>query len=313
MNAARLVADIGGTNARFALADASGKIGQQQNLPVARFESFADALRYYLRLLNGEQNISEAVFGAAGPVVAGEVTLTNAPWRLREDELSRQLGGITVRIYNDLEAVAHALPYLTDEEVTPIGGACERPRRKGERMLAVNVGTGFGAATLLPRGNGWIACPSEAGHMVLGAVDAKEFDLLKRCVGGRAPTVEDLLSGPRMAALYGLCGGSGADVSAEKIFRRVPDDPPAAELSRWVTRWLGRVSGDLVLATSAWGGAFLLGGVVTGWYRHADAALFRHAFEDKGKMSARMANVFAGVINQENTALLGLARAPLNR
>lgn len=311
MKAVRLVADIGGTNARFALVDEAGNIGSVCSLLVACFATFTDALDAYLGGFASRPEIAQAAFGAAGPVSRGQVKLTNAPWRLCEQELSQRLNGAQTKIFNDLEAVAHALPYLTPSDVFPLGEGAGWPLSEPQRMIAINVGTGFGAATVLPRGESWVACPSEAGHMALGAADGEELDLLRRCAAGRAVTVEDLLSGPQIAPLYELCGGRDAGLTGEDIMRRSANEPAAAKTVNWITRWLGRVTGDLVLATAAWGGAFLLGGVVSGWRAHADARLFRQAFSDKGKMSVRMAGVYTGAITRDDTPLLGLARAPI--
>ncbi len=310
--ALRLVADVGGTNARFALAAPDGCCTAAANLRVADFPTFDDALAAYLGRLDRQTcgRIASAAFAAAGPVEHNVIKLTNAPWQLAAPHLAEQLGGVPAAIFNDLQAVALALPFLGGQDVTPIGAVTRPEAAPPERMVAVNVGTGFGAATAIPAGEGWTACPSEAGHMSLAATDAEEAELLATLCPGRAATLEDVLSGAGVGALYAWLSG-GQPIAADAVFARANDDPASARTVGMLSRWLGRAAGDLVLATAAWGGAFLLGGVVSGWHPLCDHEAFRAAFEDKGKMRARMGGVFSGVVTRQDVALLGLAKAPM--
>jgi len=308
----RLVGDVGGTNARFALAAPDGSCTLAANLQVAEFSSFDDALTAYLNGLDrpARERIESAAFAAAGPVDSNAIKLTNAPWRLDAQGISIRLGGAPTALFNDLQAVALALPFLGPADVVSVGDV-PRPEDTRRRMVAVNVGTGFGAATAIPASDGWNACPSEAGHMSLAGADAEEAELLAALSPDRTATLEDVLSGAGVGALYAWFSG-GEPIASDAVFARAHDDPAAARTVEMLSRWLGRASGDLVLATAAWGGAFLLGGVVSGWAAHCDARAFRAAFEDKGKMRTRMAGVFSGVVTRQDVALLGLATAPIS-
>jgi glucokinase len=310
--ALRLVADVGGTNARFALAAPDGRCEAAANLRVADFPDFDDALVAYLRRLDAATRgrIASAAFAAAGPVAHDAVKLTNAPWRIAASHVSDQLGGVPTAIFNDLQAVALALPFLGGQDVTRIGSVPRPDSAPPEHMVAVNVGTGFGAATAIPAGDGWTACPSEAGHMSLAAADAEEAELLAALCPGRTATLEDVLSGTGVGALYAALSGSHP-IPADAVFARAGDDAAARRTVVMLSRWLGRASGDLVLAGASWGGAFLLGGVVSGWHPLCDHEAFRAAFEDKGKMRGRMSGVFTGVVTRQDVALLGLAKAPM--
>jgi glucokinase len=124
--------------------------------------------------------------------------------------------------------------------------------------------------------------------------------------------VEDALSGERFPLLYRCLGGALADEDkAETIVQRCARDDAACEAIRLFTIWLGRVCGDLVLATTSWGGVFLTGGLVESWRMVADMDLFRAAFTDKGKMSTHMQRVATVLVRRQNVALLGLARATI--
>jgi len=306
----RLVADIGGTNARFALADGDGGAGAAANLRVADFPQFDDALRAYMARLDTDTRarVESAAFAAAGPVEGDTIKLTNAPWRISAQDVSARLG-VPVRLFNDLQAVALALPFLGTGDIVPVGPVPFQPAST-QRMVAVNVGTGFGAATAIPAGEAWLACPSEAGHMTLAPTDTEEAALLAAIAPGRAATLEDVLSGDGVVALYAALSGEAA-MMADQVFARAADDGAARRTVALISHWLGRTAGDLVLATAAWGGAYLLGGVVSGWAAHCNAQAFRAAFEDKGKMRARMGAVFSGVVTRKDVALLGLAKAAI--
>lgn len=306
MTGLRLVADIGGTNARFAWVEADGAPGAVWSAPVSAHTSFTEALAAFVAEAGRGRMPGEIAIAAAGPVDGDRVQLTNAPWLIEAREVADALDGAKVTLFNDLEAVALALPYLRRGDWTAVGPPLQAVARR--RLLAVNVGTGFGAATAIPVGaDGWVACPSEAGHMALAERNTPEWSLLDRL---NAVSVEDVLSGERFVSLYRALGGASHDADRpEDIIARAPGDAQAGEAVRLFTRWLGGVSGDLVLATASWGGVFLTGGLVESWRHVADTELFRAAFTGKGKMSQRMSTVPSVVLMRKYAALLGLARA----
>ena len=175
----RLIADIGGTNSRFARADPSGQIEDKWVQPVRSYPTFAAALEGYLETLTADAAFMSTVVAGAGPVSNDQIELTNSSWRISKNELVARLGlHSKVRIVNDLEAVAHAIPFLTDGQVAFLD---QKPKsiEKRDRMLVVNIGTGFGSSSLIRAGKLWISCPSESGHMLLGATNQKELELYK--------------------------------------------------------------------------------------------------------------------------------------
>jgi glucokinase len=310
MSAWRLVADVGGSNVRFAKSGAPRALGDWSAYPLKDHASFCAALQTFLDETGGPGGCASAAIGVAGPVDDGHVKLTNAPWVIDAGETGAVLGGAPVRIVNDLQAVAFALPHLRDDELIPIGPAARNPVPP-RTMLAVNIGTGFGGAAAIPSGGGWIANPGEPGHMTLGAADKTELALL-----GAHCSVEDLLSGRGLPSLYNalaLRSGRPAipGIDGARIFASAGDDETAAETTRIVSRLLGRVVGDLVLAMAAWGGVYLCGSVAHGWAAAGGAAHFRAPFEDKGPMAERMARVYSGIIARDDVALLGLTYLPV--
>ncbi|MPZ41500.1 MAG: ROK family protein [Rhizobiales bacterium] len=313
MNTRRLVADVGGTNVRFAIADMDGRLDRVNKFPVTNFPTFPDALSAYRSDAGGLKDINACTVAAAGPVDDDVVKLTNNDWIVDRAQLSTMLDGVPVALVNDLEAVAAALPHLTSEDLTTLGApAPGRPERR--TMLAVNVGTGFGAASAILRDGCWYTCPSEAGHMTLGYTTFGRLDATDAVPANAS--VESVLSGRGLAQLHERVAGNRHTAHAQRtssVFAEASRDDDAARTVKLFTAILGRVAGDLALATCAWGGVYFSGSVATAWSAVADISQFRAEFTRKGPMHARMQQVPAAVIRRENAALFGLAMIPLPR
>lgn len=220
--------------------------------------------------------------------------------------MSQSLGGVPVALVNDLEAVGLLLPHLQPAAVAPIGGVAGAALT-GNR-IAVNVGTGFGAATAVRSGGDqWAVAAGEAGHMSLALASAAEAAVL-----GSGATIEDFISGAGVVRLHAAHlqePKRETARSADAVFAAVGSDPAAARTAAMLSRLLGRITGDLVLATAAWDGAFLCGSVARAWLQVADVGAFRSAFENKGPMRDRMARVPTFLINLPEPALMGLTHA----
>lgn len=308
MKARRIVADVGGTNSRFAISAGPGDLGEVRIYPTSGGASFADVLATYVAGIGAPALASwcrSVCIAAAGPVDAGSVRLTNAAWSISAREVSRSLGGVPVALVNDLEAVGLLLPHLQPTDVAPIGSV-RNAALTGNR-IAVNVGTGFGAATAVRSGGDqWAIAAGEAGHMSLALVSEEAAVL------GSGATIEDFVSGAGVGRLYAahLEEGKGAPGrSADAVFAAVERDPAAARTAAMLSRLLGRIMGDLVLATAAWDGAFLCGSVARAWLGVADVGVFRSGFENKGPMRDRMTRVPTFLIDQTEPALMGLTHA----
>jgi glucokinase len=308
MSSRRLVADAGGTNVRFAIADADGRLDRVKIFQVADFPTFLDALSAYRADAGGLREIGAGAIAAAGPVDGDVVKLTNNAWTIDRAKISAMLNGVPIALVNDLEAVAAALPHLGSADLTAIGApAPVRPDRR--TMLAVNVGTGFGAASVIWRDGRWYTCPSEAGHMTLGQVDA---------IAGLPvdASIESVLSGSGLAELHArLAGGRGAGDSRipANVLAESVRDAAVARTVELFTDILGRIAGDLALATCAWGGVYLCGSVAAAWSAIADTGRFRAEFVRKGAMRTRMQRVPTAVIRRDIASLYGLAMMAISR
>lgn len=311
MNSWRLLADVGGTNIRFGRADSNANVTQNRSYLLKDFTDFEAALSFYAAETGGLEGCAAAAVGAAGPVFDGAVTLTNAPWQISESCVSGLIGGGPVRLINDLEAIALALPLLRETDIQPLGAPGGRPAGR-HTMLALNVGTGFGAAVAVPVDGRWLTCPSEAGHMSFGVQSASDLPLL----GGEGHcTLEDVLSGEGLVRLYerhhSLQGTEAPLIAAHEVFGHAKGDSAANNTLHTFTRWLGEAARNLVLATGSWGGVFMTGGVIQGWAKVAPLTRFREAFEHGHKMQERLRRTFTGIVSRRDAALLGLSHASL--
>jgi len=313
-----LLADIGGTNARFALSYSEGQLSQLQSTRTAEHPTFVHALNAYLQKVVDERatsGIRGARVAAAGPREEGTIALTNSPWQISVEEVSEAIGGGgPVRLFNDLEAVVMLLPRLGKDDIEMLGPICGT--RMTGNLLAVNMGTGLGASSaIMTRDGEWVVSASEAGHMSFSATSPDEVALLPHVT-----SLEDVLSGRGVAWLYEFLnrrsGGKGqglrlskSEFHAAQIFASVDHDSVAAQVVRLLTELLARVTADLVLANGAWGGAYLCGSVASGWHEVADQHLFRSVFERKGAMSSRMERVPTALIVTPEPTLRGLTYA----
>ena len=294
----RLAADVGGTNVRFAVSTRPGRLRDIGHFALRDFPSFSAVLRRYLAGVSQAERPGEAAIAVAGPVIAGTVRMTNAPWAISAHEISEATGAGDVRLVNDLEAVARALPELgaADADVLQEGARSG----DGYRALALNVGTGFGAAGVISHRGRMGTLASEAGHMAACALTAKGEDAV------RAGSVEDVLSGRGVAALYRQMGGEGA-LEAKDVFARAAFDDSAAKAVLVLSRALGLVSANMVLAHAAWDGVFLTGSVACGWHRLQAHAEFLTAFRMAGPMAERLQATPIAVITRPDAALFGLS------
>lgn len=303
MNGWRLVSDVGGTNVRFARAN-SGSVFALEAYPVSRFPSFSAAARTYFEETGGLDGCIGAAIGAAGLVAFGKVSLTNLAWEISEAGVSAELG-VPSRIINDVEAVAFSVPEISRAGFSTLG-PLSPDLAAMRRILVANIGTGFGAATLIRSDSGWVSCPSEAGHMSLNFPDWEDVNLQRQF-----PSVEHVLSGRGLSNLCAAISKIAIPYDAPSIFSRASADPHCAKALRLFTQVAGNVLGNLVLAVAAWDGVFLCGSVARSLATTADIAALRQAFEGTGRMSAWMKRVPVALLTEEYPALSGLAVLPL--
>jgi glucokinase len=305
-----LVADIGGTNARFAVADLDTleltnirrfRCEDQPDIGTAAFE--------YVRSL--KERPRYAAIAVAAPVVGDEVKLTNSPWRFVKSELAAAASVDGLLVLNDFQALALSLPYLQGDDLHRIGGG-KTPRLATRAVLG--PGTGLGIAGLLWGGMDWIALAGEGGHASLSVQSPEEFELAERLRAGRGRvSVERALSGPGVAELYlAVAEARGRSVEPlvpNDVLERALDetDNVAVDAVQIFITWLGRFAGDVALLFGARGGIYLGGGIAPKIRDILSAGVFRSAFEDKGRMRGYLAPIPVFVIAAPAAALKGAA------
>lgn len=312
--ARRLVADLGGTHARFALADAAGEVQMERVMDASQYASPADAARAYLAQCGVDAAPEEAVFAVAAPISDDEVQFTNSRWRFSVGELKRRLGLARLRVINDFEAVAWSLPKLEARDLRQIGEGHVVPNAP---RGAIGPGTGLGVSGLAPAGDGWTAIASEAGHCSFAPQNDLEIEIL-RILRRRFGHVSDerLVSGPGLVNLHDaiaeLRGAPRRTLAPEDVTERAArgDDSICVEAVRCFTAVLGSAAGNLALTLGARGGIYI-GGIVPSIGAAFDAALFRERFVAKGRLRSYLEKVPTFLILREHPALLGAAQAAI--
>jgi glucokinase len=313
-----LVADIGGTNARFGLVrDGTGVVSDVHKLKAADHASPQAAALAYLETLGGQAGstcVQRAALALATPVHTDPVKLTNSDWIVSRAEIAAALRLERVLLLNDFEALALSLPVLrVGADVRLFGAAQPDPALP---MAVLGPGTGLGVAGCIPNGHGWTAVATEGGHATVAAADAFE-DALIGLVRREQPHVsaEDLLSGTGLPALHrAVCALRGAAVETlmpHEITRRALDggDAVASAALDTFCAMLGTFAGNVALTLGARGGLYVAGGIAQHLGDHFVASRFRERFEAKGRFRTYMSGIATGLIIAPDAALAGAATA----
>jgi glucokinase len=309
----RLLADIGGTNARFALADADGRPRDERVLRTADYPGPVEAARAYL----GSRTVETGVFAGAGLVEGDQARLTNSPWSFSISETAAALGLRRLVVINDFVAQALAVPELGPEDVIKLGGGepvAERP------IAVIGPGTGLGVAGLLPRlGGGFQAMPSEGGHASYAPHDELATAVLARLQRrfGEVSS-ERVLAGPGLVnvatALAEIAGEELPPLEPRDVVLRAREGSCrfCAETVHRYPATLGAAAGDLALTLLARGGVYVGGGLGGYLGDLFDAARFRAGFVAKGRFRAYLEGIPTWLVIREHTGLLGAAALRLD-
>jgi glucokinase len=313
----RLVADIGGTNARFGwIAAPVADVEQVQTLAVPDHAGPAAAARTYLSGLARTLGPAyrpprHAAMAVATPVTGDGVSFTNSHWTFSCRQLQQELGVASLRVLNDFEALALALPHLGARQLRAHGAL---PRAQGT-LAVVGPGTGLGVAGVVQTGSGWLALPGEGGHSTLAAGDDFEDEVLRaaRRQHGHV-SAERLLSGIGLPALHqavaaALGRPASPPLTAEQVVElgREGTDAVCASCLDTFCAMLGSFAGNVALTLGARGGVFIGGGIVPRIAERFFASAFRQRFESKGRMSPYVEAIPTALITDTLAALSGAA------
>jgi glucokinase len=308
-HALSILADIGATNARFALSDADG-IREPEIFRCADFPTLDAAMAAYLADAVPPEPPRRAAIAVAGPVTGDRVAMTNHAWSFSIAALKTVFGFEHLAVINDFTAVALAAPHLRPEDRRQIGGGAPAAR---DTIGLIGPGTGLGVSALAPAGaTGWTALAGEGGHATMTTVTAREDAVIARLRQrfGHV-SAERVLSGMGLVNLYetlALLSGhdpENRDPASVSEGARA-GDPACIEALAMFSAMLGTVAGNLALTVGARGGVYIAGGVVAKLGTLFDDALFRQRFEAKGRLASFVCAIPTYLITHPLPAFLGL-------
>ena len=308
MSRPRLIADIGGTNARFALLHGS-EIGESHVLQVDDYDTPADAIAAYLGAMPESERPVEAAMGVAGPVTGDRVVMMNSQWAFSIEGLKRQFGWTQLCVVNDFAANALAVPQLTPDDVVQVGEGAPTP---GLPVAVLGPGSGLGVAGLVSIEGHWKAIAGEGGNVTLAALDSREaaiIDILRRQYAH--VSAEIVLSGPGLVNLYDalceLAGKPATPSTPEHITHLYPGcDPQCREAVNMFCAMLGTFAGDVALTFGARGGVYIMGGIVPKIREIFRHSAFRERFEFKGRYRQYLSSIPTYIVMHPFPAFLGL-------
>ena len=308
----RLIADIGGTFARFALEIKSGEFSHIASLRCADHADFQAAVTAYLSGIGNlpeGQSIAHAAVAIANPVDGDQVRMTNYHWQFSIEDMRVRLGFDTLVVVNDFTALAMALPKLTSADLHQVGGG---EARMPSVIGLLGSGTGLGSSGLIPASGGWVALGTEGGHTAFAPRDEREIAILRYAMRQfRHVSFERLLSGSGLELIYqALTQGQGlqsSELSAKEITQRAlaGQDAQCVETLDVFCAILGTAAADLAVTLGAFGGIYIGGGIVPRLGEYFDRSPFRERFEDKGRFSGYVGSIPTFVITAENATFKG--------
>jgi glucokinase len=316
----RLLADIGGTHARFASQLGAGEpLSHVARYACADFETLWDAICHHL-WREGLPRPSCCAIGIATAITGDQVRMTNHHWNFSINALRSALGVRRLVVLNDFSALALALPALQAHDWRQVGGGEAVP---GAPVGLVGPGTGLGVSGLVPQMSGGLAgaamvpIAGEGGHVTLSSSEPEEaavLAVLQRRFGH--VSAEQALSGPGLENLYRALGEVRGDPHASASAAQITaaalggDDGLAGAALALFCALLGDVAGNLALTLGARGGLYVGGGIVPRLGDWFDRSAFRERFESKGRFRGYLSAIPTLVLqSSDQAALMGAARA----
>lgn len=304
----RLIADIGGLYARFALETSYGEFTQQRSLRCADFPSFEAAMSAYLSSLKNSP-VAHAAVAIANPVDGDQVRMTNYHWQFSIEETRAHLGLETLVVVNDFTSLAMALPRLSPQDFRQVGPG---QAVKNSVIGLLGSGTGLGVSGLIPAGEGWTSLGSEGGHTSFAPANAQEAAVLQYAWRHfEHVSFERLLSGPGLEltylALAELNKQSVKPLSAPDItrFALETQDTLCVQTLEVFCQILGTAASNLAVTLGATGGIYIGGSIVPRLGEFFDRSGFRKRFEQKGRFSHYVTHIPTFVITAPEATFLG--------
>ncbi len=318
-----LAGDIGGTKTDLAIFSVEGGPHSpvtQTQVHSADYPSLQALVKEFLE--KAKTPVERACFDVAGPVIDGRVKITNLPWVIDEASRAKDLNFKSVRLINDLEAVARAVPILRPSDVTTLNVG--EPVAKGP-IAVVAPGTGLGESFLTWDGSKYVSHSSEGGHADFAPTNERQIGLLKYmlkrfnhvsvehvCSGIGIPyiyeylrDIEQMPENPETAKLIASATDRTAVITNSAFDQHNPSELCRATVDTFVSI-LASEAANVVLKVMATGGVYLAGGIPLHIPRAAEESGFMESFKRKGRFTQLMERIPVHVI-LNRAALVGSA------
>jgi glucokinase len=324
-----LVADIGGTNARFAIIDSqSGHWLGHWCTKVANYSTIVEAIEdAESHLMNGVP-IAAVSFAVGVPIDSEEIEFTNSHWRFSKQQLKQQFNWSRLLVLNDFRAAAYGVLATPVNHHHVVGHLSHENYCRSSAVIG--PGTGLGVAGLYPHEDSWVIVPTEAGHARWAVNTREELELLRILQGNDDGDSackgivqrEDILSGPGLAVLYRavatLQGKNSAPISnpilsPEEIVTRAlhQQDSLCLLVLNLFCRQLGYVVADIAVSMGVRGSIFLAGGLLPRMSEFFMSSEFRQAFESHPRFGFYFKSINTVLVMEENLGLIGAHSALL--
>lgn len=316
-NFPRLVSDVGGTNARFAVEVAPYVYEQPKTLQCRDYASLSSAILAYLDSVGYSNKVKHGALAVPSPIVDDNLFMVNSPWHMSSISKTKQeIDFDTLIFLNDFHALALSIPHLPEDQLVKVCGTEANPTKP---ISIIGPGTALGMATLFkhPLNDDYFAIPAEGGRSSFVPFSDEEFNLWK-FVHKRYNHVsaERLLSGPGLQLMYeALCSINNVQIT------RMPTPAEITEMGvnnkcyisrqtiNHFCRILATISSNLTCMTSAFGGVYIGGGIIPRIINYFLESDFRCRFVDKGRFRSFLAKVPVYVIMHDYPAMLGSSYA----
>lgn len=301
-----LVADIGGTNTRVALANGTDLLTDTiSKYPNAEADHLRDILIAY-RDDHPDHQLDTACIAVAGPVSGGIAQMTNLNWLIEDGDIAKSLGVERVGVLNDLQAQGYALPHISVDKLKTIQTGTANAEKA--TRLVIGIGTGFNAAPSYLIGDKVLVPPAEAGHIRLPVANHEEAEIAAFVAGQNGfASVEHILSGRGLERLDRFYDQTSTRSAADVLRAAENQDENAIKAVTQFARFAGSVAGDLALTVLPFGGIYLIGGVARALSPYMTAENFGAAFKDKDRFAQFNEQFTVHVIEDDFAALRGCA------
>jgi len=310
-----LVADIGGTNARFAVQRIDrDELEQLTFYCVDEYPEFNDVFRNFLTLIEQYGITIDTLQGVclaiASPVGQQEsLRFTNSPWVVSRSELAELLGQVPFEIINDFVAIGYAISGLGNDDWIQVGGTTANQEKP---VVVLGPGTGLGVCSVIPAINGVMVIEGEGGHADFAPLDEIEVEIQRYLLNKYDHvSIERLLSGDGILNIYqALCAMRSITpvcTTAAMITDAAlaSSDETAEETMQIFSRVLGSSAGNLALINGALGGVYIEGGILPRILPLIEQSQLRERFEGKGRFRSYLESIPLRIINRPNLGLIG--------